>query len=244
MLSFLSVLLLLSGATASPCVKRYYPTFMSNSFVCVCNSTYCDTYDELPLNSGTANIYSSSSGGDRMSASTKSISSSSTPMAGKIMLNPAVTYQDIIGFGGGFTDSTGMNIASLTQPAQANLMNSMFGDSGAKYTTGRVPIASTDFSLSAYSYDDVAGDTALSNFALNNADLDYKIPYILDAINLTHGNIRLFSSPWSAPAWMKTSGKMAGPGEVLPNLKATWANYYVRFFEEYLARGVSFWATT
>ncbi|GMR46005.1 hypothetical protein PMAYCL1PPCAC_16200, partial [Pristionchus mayeri] len=63
-------------------------------------------------------------------------------------------------------------------------------------------------------------------------------------INLTHGNIRLFSSPWSAPAWMKTSGKMAGPGEVLPNLKATWANYYVRFFEEYLARGVSFWATT
>lgn len=30
-----------------PCIKKFYSTPISNSFVCVCNSTYCDTIEPL-----------------------------------------------------------------------------------------------------------------------------------------------------------------------------------------------------
>jgi hypothetical protein len=32
------------------CNKRFYTGAASNSFVCVCNSTYCDTLDEVDQN--------------------------------------------------------------------------------------------------------------------------------------------------------------------------------------------------
>ena len=31
----------------NPCVKKVYQTPISNSFVCVCNSTYCDSIDSV-----------------------------------------------------------------------------------------------------------------------------------------------------------------------------------------------------
>lgn len=46
---------------------------------------------------------------------------------------------------------------------------------GTEYTLGRVPIASTDFSLTTYSYDDVDGDFELKQFALPKDEYDYKV---------------------------------------------------------------------
>lgn len=45
-------------------------------------------------------------------------------------------------------------------------------------------------------------------------------------------NLKLFSSPWSAPGWMKTSGKMSGDGILKGDIGGPyyqiWANYFVR----------------
>lgn len=46
---------------------------------------------------------------------------------------------------------------------------------GTEYTIGRVPIASTDFSLETYSYDDMEDDLDLKFFALAHEDFDYKV---------------------------------------------------------------------
>ena len=46
---------------------------------------------------------------------------------------------------------------------------------GIEYTFGRVPIASCDFSLGPYSYDDVDGDFDLKNFSLRPEDYNYKV---------------------------------------------------------------------
>lgn len=59
-----------------------------------------------------------------------------------------------------------------------------------------------------------------------------QIPYIQQALNLTNGKLRLFASPWSAPAWMKTNHNVSGNGTLIgqpggPYYKA-WANYFVR----------------
>ncbi|KAL8563547.1 hypothetical protein ACOMHN_060863 [Nucella lapillus] len=158
------------------------------------------------------------------------------------------TKQSIIGFGGAFTDSAGINIASLPKGAQDRLLRSYFASEGIEYTIGRVPMASCDFSTHQYSYDDVDGDFALKNFSLAPEDLKFKIPFIQQAASMSQRGIQLFGSPWSAPAWMKTNQNMTGNGTLVgqpggPYYK-TWANYFVRFLQEYQKHNVSFWGLT
>ena len=39
--------------------------------------------------------------------------------------------------------------------------------------------------------------------------------------------LKLFASPWSAPAWMKTNNNIKGSGYLLPQYYQTWAEYFV-----------------
>ncbi|KAK6750033.1 hypothetical protein RB195_002184 [Necator americanus] len=78
--------------------------------------------------------------------------------------------------------------------------------------------------------------------------LSIQIPYIIQAQQLSQNKTKFFSSPWSAPAWMKSNGHMKGGG-VLKGKEGgeyyqTWANYFVRFFEEYHKNGIDFWGLT
>ncbi len=57
-------------------------------------------------------------------------------------------------------------------------------------------------------------------------------------------NIKLFASPWSAPAWMKTNNALNGRGYLYKRYYQTWANYFVRFFDEYAQNNISFWGLT
>lgn len=50
---------------------------------------------------------------------------------------------------------------------------------GLRYTIGRVPMASCDFSTREYSYDDVKGDLNLTHFALAMEDNEYKVGILL-----------------------------------------------------------------
>ena len=52
------------------------------------------------------------------------------------------------------------------------------------------------------------------------------------AKKLSSHNLKLFGSPWSAPAWMKTNGQIIHGGFLIgkPGEKyyKTWANYFVK----------------
>ncbi|KAH7730962.1 O-Glycosyl hydrolase family 30 protein [Aphelenchoides avenae] len=100
----------------------------------------------------------------------------------------------------------------------------------------------------AYSYCDKEGDFKLETFNLTQEDFDLKIPFIQTAYNLSNGDLKLFASPWSAPGWMKETGKMVGGGSLKGDVDGeyyrTWANYFLRFFEEYHKQGISFWGVT
>jgi len=60
----------------------------------------------------------------------------------------------------------------------------------------------------------------------------FQIPYIHQAQALNKRKIKLFASPWSAPGWLKASGKMAGGGPLLgragDKFHKIWATYFVR----------------
>uniref|UniRef100_A0A1I8BAG1 Glucosylceramidase n=1 Tax=Meloidogyne hapla TaxID=6305 RepID=A0A1I8BAG1_MELHA len=220
------------------CVKRH---FYADSFVCVCNSTFCDQPEEIGEFTGkNAFAYQTDLVEQRLNMKElkiqkKTIKGDKIALENevKIRINASRQYQKILGFGGAFTDAAGYNLNLLSRNTRMQLLRSYFDKNiGIRYTVGRVPIASCDFSTRVYSYCDTINDFKLNTFALAEEDLHMKIPHILTANILAGSPLKLFASPWSAPAWMKTSGKMPGGGTL-------------RFFEEYaLLANITFWGMT
>ena len=119
---------------------------------------------------------------------------------------------------------------------------------GLEYNVLRVPVGGVDFSVRPYTYDDVADDFNLTQFALQVEDVKWKLPIIQTALNLTKKEIKFFASAWSAPAWMKTNNDIKGNGTLIGppggQFYQIWANYYVKFLQEYEKNGVKFWGMT
>uniref|UniRef100_A0A0N5B0T4 Glucosylceramidase n=1 Tax=Syphacia muris TaxID=451379 RepID=A0A0N5B0T4_9BILA len=223
----------LGDSEANDCIPKYYD---QNRIVCVCNSTYCDNFPTTEtLKQYQAIHFVSTKCGKRFYREFRNFSTVRKRSASVIKVNPQQKQQSIIGFGGAFTDAVGINILALSPGAQENLLRSYFGADGIQYSIARVPIASTDFSTHVYSYDDFPGDFDLKNFSLT-------------AINLTDNNLKLLASPWSAPGWMKESGKMEGGtgliGGINSSYHVTWANYYIKFLEEYAKNDIKYWGLT
>jgi glucosylceramidase len=95
--------------------------------------------------------------------------------ANKIVVNANDKYQTMMGWGGAFTDSTGINIDSLDEQAQDKLLESYFSDHGIEYNLCRVPIGSTDFSERAYLYADGHAEAKLTHFKLAAEDFQFKV---------------------------------------------------------------------
>ncbi|KAL3186897.1 hypothetical protein MRX96_004708 [Rhipicephalus microplus] len=165
-----------------------------------------------------------------------------------LSVNSCTTFQRILGFGGAFTDSVGINLNSLPSDMQDDILKSYYSKEGIEYNMGRIPLASTDFSERKYTYDDSPDDFELENFTLALEDLDLKIPYIQKAMSLSSDVTWFFGSSWSSPAWMKTNGELEGFGFLkgLPGgpYYKTWAKYHIRFIQEYEKQGVPIWGLT
>uniref|UniRef100_A0A7S0FHM6 Glucosylceramidase n=1 Tax=Pyrodinium bahamense TaxID=73915 RepID=A0A7S0FHM6_9DINO len=158
--------------------------------------------------------------------------------------------QTIVGFGGAFTEASAVVFSQLPIEQQHEVINAYFGEDGLGYTVGRVHINSCDFSTQNYAFDTVNDDFELWHFDDTVArDARALIPLILRAQDSVHAQgqrLRLLATPWSPPAWMKTSGRM--DHSLSPCLRhdvhETWANYISRWISAYKTRGVNLWAIT
>ncbi|CAG7833437.1 unnamed protein product [Allacma fusca] len=160
-----------------------------------------------------------------------------------VKINRNTKYQKIIGFGGSFTDAATINIAKLSSKLQDHIIEAYYGKTGLEYNIGRINMAGCDFSERLYSYADVEGDVDLEHFSLVREDTEFKIPYVLKSLAL-NPNIKMFASPWTAPKWMKTNNEYYGQGSLKKEYYQAWANYFVKFLDEYQKLGVTFWAVT
>jgi glucosylceramidase len=77
-----------------------------------------------------------------------------TNSSGGIQLDPAVRYQKILGFGAAFTDASCYWFAKLNAPERQALLSEFFGPAGLRLSVCRTCIGSSDYSTSAYSFDD------------------------------------------------------------------------------------------
>jgi glucosylceramidase len=161
-----------------------------------------------------------------------------------VMVDPRKTFQTMEGIGGALTDAAAETFAKLPPERQRELLRAYFDpEQGIGYSLARTHIHSCDFSSESYSYDDVPGDTALAHFSIEH-DRRYKLPFIEAAIRAAGGSLKLFASPWSPPAWMKTNGSMLEGGELKPEDRDAWARYIVRFVQAYEKEGVPIWGLT
>ncbi|XP_063002222.1 lysosomal acid glucosylceramidase-like [Elgaria multicarinata webbii] len=231
---------------SQPCNRKY---FGRDSIVCVCNRTYCDTQDPVTLPAtGFFVKYESSKSGNRLQCSKGVFQDKNYTPDLMLVLDPAKRYQTIKGFGGSITDSAAINILSLSPNAQQNLLRSYFSDVGIEYNLVRMPMASCDFSVRPYSYDDWLDDFELKNFSLVVEDVKMKIPVVHRAMAMSKRPISLYASPWTSPIWLKTNNDWKGKGSLKGQAgdkhHKTWANYFVRFLDEYAKHNVTFWAVT
>eukprot|EP00735_Rhodelphis_limneticus_P000939 TRINITY_DN11474_c0_g1::TRINITY_DN11474_c0_g1_i1::g.10925::m.10925 TRINITY_DN11474_c0_g1::TRINITY_DN11474_c0_g1_i1::g.10925 ORF type:complete len:545 (-),score=176.73,sp/Q9UB00/GLCM4_CAEEL/40.61/2e-126,Glyco_hydro_30/PF02055.11/5.3e-142 TRINITY_DN11474_c0_g1_i1:44-1642(-) len=224
---------------------------LPNSYgpVCECTIDACDVV--VPVgNLGTGEVatyVTSEKTQDRLTRYTHRFNSRVIPSKDNlsIQVNHAQKYQKIVGFGGAFTDSVGINLNKATPEIQELILDNYFGEQGLEYNIGRIPIASCDFSERVYSYDDVEDDFGLEHWALQPEDYELKIPYIQRAMKKSTHKLNMFATPWSAPAWMKTNGQMDG-GEMKEGdeYRETWKNYFMKFLRAYHEQGVDMWAVT
>uniref|UniRef100_A0AAR2K552 Glucosylceramidase n=1 Tax=Pygocentrus nattereri TaxID=42514 RepID=A0AAR2K552_PYGNA len=223
--------------------------FSQSSVVCECNATHCDSVGRVTLPAvGHYLSFLSSEAGSRLHREQGQVQRNSTGTALRITLVPEQKYQHIKGFGGAMTDSAAINILSLSAGAQDQLLRQYFSPEGIEYNVVRVPMASCDFSTRLYTYADSPGDYGLLNFSLAEEDTHMKIPLLHRAQALSARPLSLFASAWTAPSWLKTNGALIGKGSLKgqPGDKEykTWAQYYIRFLEEYEKHNLSFWGLT
>nr|XP_056709475.1 lysosomal acid glucosylceramidase-like [Euleptes europaea] len=245
------VFLWMVGNTAAsrPCVPKY---FGRDAMVCVCNATYCDTTDPVSfLPEGFFVKYETTKSGHRMTCTEGKFQQNRTSpglMGLKYIFNASERYQCVKGFGGSHTDAAAINILSLSPATQEHLLRSYFSKTGSEYNLMRLPIASCDFSTHPYVYDNVAYDYDLTYFSLAKEDIMFRIPVLHWIMALAERPLSLIASPWTAPAWMKTNGQIKGKGRLKgkagDRYHKTWANYFIRFLDEYAKHNITFWAIT
>ena len=158
----------------------------------------------------------------------------------KITIEPKNQRQEILGFGGSFTEASSSIYKELDEEKKEEIIESYFGENGNKYSMARTHINSCDFSLGNYAHVEDENDLELKTFSLERNKISL-IPMINDALKKRKNKIRIMASPWSPPAWMKTTGEMNFGGKLKSEYRDTWADYYCKFIENCEKENVPIW---
>lgn len=161
----------------------------------------------------------------------------------KIVVDEERTYQEMIGFGGAFTEAATYTMSKMSQDNRDKVLRSYYHPTeGIGYNIGRVHIHSCDFALGNYTYVDEM-DTSLESFDISH-EHQWTLPFIKDAYAMRGKPISLLASPWSPPAWMKDNKEMNHGGKLLPEYFETWALYYTKFIKAMREEGLDIFAIT
>jgi len=243
-----------------------------SNIACQCDETQCDQlHFEWPNDDQTYLRLTSDSSGARFqqsllrhspagqpvqsgSGSSSSSSSSSKQPDYLIQVDSFRHQQQVLGYGGAFTDSAAMLLSRLPAKLRQRALDDYFGQDGLDYNLARLPIGGTDMSSRPYSCDDLAAgqqDFELRHFRLQAEDLEFKIPTIERANEIRRKRnlepLKIMAASWSPPAWMKSNQNLVY-GELIGNSSGpyygAYARYLIRFVQEYARHNISIWAIT
>ncbi len=191
-----------------------------------------------------------------------------------IRVQPDIVKQTIDGIGTSFTESSAFVLAHLDRQKRREVMEKIFGETGANFSLARTHIGSCDFSVKGkYSYADVKGDVRLENFTIfadkegfrlaenpGVKDESYDLlPMIREAMGVKSRQhdkeLRIIASAWTAPPWMKDIEDWYIPGSpannwqgtggsLKPHYTSVYADYLIKYLDAYKAEGVRIWGLT
>jgi glucosylceramidase len=102
----------------------------------------------------------------------------------------------------------------------------------------RISVGASDLDDHVFSYDDLSPgetDPKLNKFSLVE-DKKHLIP-VLKEILAINPKIKILASPWSPPAWMKTSNSLKG-GSLKTEYYGVYAQYLVKYIQEMKKEGI------
>lgn len=160
-----------------------------------------------------------------------------------ILVNTSKQFQSLVGIGAALTDAAAETFYKLDKDQQELFLEAYFSsEKGIGYTLARTIIHSCDFSTQSYTYVE-ENDTELKTFNIDH-DKKYRLPFTKLAIEAAGGKLPMYASPWSPPAFMKTTNNMLQGGKLKPEFYQPWANYYAKFIKAYEKEGVPIWGLT
>ena len=167
----------------------------------------------------------------------------------RIEVDPGQEFQSMIGFGAALTDASAWLLhTALGDSGRTALLEELFGRDSTEGSAGiglsfaRVTIGASDFSRSHYSLDDLpaglpAGtrDDSLAHYSFAPMRDDV-VPMLLRARALNPA-LTVMATPWSAPAWMKSTHSLV-QGTLRPDAYPAFAAYLQRVVADFAASGV------
>lgn len=160
-----------------------------------------------------------------------------------VVVDPTLTYQTVTGFGASITDASASVLYTLPAAQRAQVMASLFSPNGGDGLDFlRQPIGATDMisGSAPYTYDDMpAGQTdySMAHFSIGHDEAQI-LPLLREAEQL-NPHLTIMASPWSPPAWMKSSDSLlSGRLIATPQIYHAYALYLLDFIEAYRAQGV------
>lgn len=188
----------------------------------------------------TVSVYSSSLDGDRLKKLEDSqFIHKKDSVSTFISIDETTRYQQIDGFGASFNEAGMVCLNALDSVQKEDVFKKLFDPvNGAGFTLMKSPIGACDFASAGqwYSYNDVAGDTAMNNFSIAR-DLGQNglVTFIKGAAK--YGQFEIESPMDFAPDWMYF-GIEKDKKHIRPEYYRALARYYSRYISEYARNGV------
>ncbi len=158
------------------------------------------------------------------------------------------TGRKLLGYGAALTHSSAYLLMQADEATRKEIIDSLFLDSGLSVL--RIPLGTSDYTLADedfYTLDDMDGAT---DYPIEHLSLEKDERFLIPALKeilAVNPNITIFAAPWSAPAWMKTSGSLIG-GELVggsetdlektSNEEKAYALYLYKVVEAYHEEGI------
>ncbi len=160
--------------------------------------------------------------------------------AGSVEVDDKQRFQTIDGFGAAMVEGSAWLLhEKLSAEDRDAVMTKLFDPhTGAGLSFLRLPIASTDLSRTHYSYDDMPTgrqDPQMDHFSMEKDAVDV-LPMMRQALKI-NPHITVMATPWSPPAWMKTTSTMDG-GALRPDAEPAFASYLVRSLQAFEQAGI------
>lgn len=158
-----------------------------------------------------------------------------------IIIDDRQEYQTIDGFGFAMTEGSAFHLHRMSAPARQQILKEMFATEGKNvgFSYIRLTLGASDLNNFVYSYNDLPDgkkNLAMKKFSLGH-DYDDIIPVMKEILKIVP-DIKIMSSPWSAPAWMKEMYNVRG-GALRNECYNAYAIYFTKYVQAMAKEGIN-----